>query len=146
MTRLGLALAAALALIAAPHAALAQRAAQGAPPPAPAAGGKLDAKAIAAALEKGKLEAPAVLAATPAAKTCQITTAAFKGQGDEKDAAGKSIGKISIYEVACQTGPGYLLVKRAASSQSLNCIIASKSGSTKCVLPQNTDFKAALAP
>ncbi len=147
MTRLGLAIAAAAALIAAPHAALAQRAGGGGQPAAPAAaaGAKPDAKALAANRDKGLKEAPGVLAASPAAQSCQVADALYKGQGDEKDANGKSIGKITIYEVACKTGPGYLLIKRAAATQALNCIIA-QSGQTKCELPANQDAKAALAP
>lgn len=146
MKRLGLAIAAAAALIAAPHAALAQRAGGGQPAAAPAAAGaKPDAKQLAANRDKGMKEAPAVLATTSAAQSCQVADALYKGQGDEKDANGKSIGKISIYEVACKAGPGYLLIKRTAAVQALNCIIAA-SGQTKCELPGNLDPKAALSP
>ena len=148
MTRLGLALAAAAALCAAPLAAHAQRATApsppaakpGAPPP------KLDAKTIAANKDKGAKEAPALLSGA-GVQTCEIAEATYRGQGDDKDAQGKSSGKISAYEVACKAGPGYILVSRtsAPKPQAFNCIIAAQ-GATKCELAGNQDFKAALAP
>lgn len=144
MTRLGLAIAAAVALIAAPHAALAQRAAASQPAAsAPTASAKVDPKQLAAQRERGKKEAPAVMAAS-AVKTCQVTDALFLGQADDPEAKGK---KSSVYEVACQTGPGYIAISKPSSPQPtvINCIIA-QGGNAKCQLPQNTDFKAALAP
>ena len=142
MTRLGLAIAAAAALAALPHAALAQRAAANAPAAAPP--GKVDPKAQAALRTRGMKEAPPLVAASGA--QCQVTDALYKGEGTEKGADGKPV-KVAAYEVACASGPGYIVATRAgqAKPQAVNCIIAT-GGGTKCELPQNTDFKAALAP
>ncbi len=148
MNRIGLALAA-VALASAPVAAHAQRAAASGSPGATsdAKGGapKLSDKDLAANKARGLKEAPAVLAASGVA--CEIADANYMGQGDEKDANGKSLGKLTAYEVACKTGPGYVLVSRPSNPkpQVINCIIAAQ-GQTKCALPQNTDFKASLAP
>ena len=158
MKRLGLALAAAAALsalpLAAPTAAWAQRIqsadrskeaqAQAAAQKGGAAAAG-DAKVSAADKARGAKEAPALVAASDV-KTCQVTDSAFRGSGSQKDAQGKA-GKFSAYEVACQQGPGYLVIAAEGQPkpQMINCIIAAD-GATKCVLPSNTDFKAALAP
>lgn len=152
MKRLGLALAAVAAAsavtLAAPTAAWAQRAkAPDAPAQQPAAGAKLDAKTIAANKARGMKEAPPLVAASDV-KTCQVADAAYKGSGSQKGADGKAV-KFNAYEVACQQGPGYLVLANegAAKPQMINCIIANQgSGGAKCDLPQNTDPKAALSP
>ncbi len=150
MTRLGLALAAAAALAALPHAAMAQRATGGgqttpaAAPAASAAPGKVDPKQQAAQRTRGMKEAPPLVAASGA--QCQITDALYKGEGKDKGADGKEV-KITAYEVACSQGFGYIVVSRAGQPkpQAVNCIMAQNGGS-KCELPQNTDFKAAITP
>ena len=146
MKRLGLALAAAAALSAAPLAAHAQRAkAPDAAPAAPAA--KLDAKTVAANKARGMKEAPPLVAASDI-KTCQVADANYRGSGTQKGADGKP-AKFDAYEVACQEGPGYLLLSSAGQPkpQTINCIIASgAAGGTKCELAQNVDIKVALAP
>lgn len=148
MTRLGLALAAAAALAAAPPSALAQRA--GSPAPPPAAAGKaapaMTPKQMEEARKRGMKEVPAILAASDVAQSCQLRDAAYRGQGAEKGADGKEV-KLSVYEVGCQTGPGYVLISRANQPKpsAVNCILA-QSGGTKCELPGNTDVKAAIAP
>ena len=78
-------------------------------------------------------------------KTCQVTGSAFRGQGSQKGPDGKSV-KATIYEVTCQTGPGYLVVANEGQPkpQMVNCIIAAQGG-TKCVLPPNLDPKTELA-
>lgn len=147
MKRLGLTLAAAAVLAAAPLTALAQRAAStAAPAAAPKPGGGLNPKQIEEARKRGMKEAPALVAAS-AIKTCQVTDAIYKGQGDDKDVSGKTVGKLSAYEVACQSGPGYLVLSKPSSPQPqlINCIIAG-GGASPCQLPQNSDFKAALTP
>ena len=147
MIRLGLALAAAAVLTTAPQAAFAQRAAQSSSGgSAPKPGSAPTAKQLVEARKKGMAEAPALVAAS-GVKSCQVTDAIYKGQGDDKDASGKSLGKLTAYEVACQSGPGYLVISKPSSPQPqmLNCIIAA-GGNSPCQLPQNTDFKAALAP
>lgn len=147
MIRLGLALAAAAALAAAPSAVLAQRTSQS-PPPAAAAkpGAPPNAKQQEEQRKRGMKEAPAVLTASDAGQTCQLKDALFRGQGEDKGADGKAV-KLTVYEVGCQTGPGFILVSRPDQPKPLamNCIMA-QSGGTKCELPANTDLKAALTP
>lgn len=142
MKRLGLALAAVVAVTALPLAAHAQRANAPAAAAAPAA--KLDAKTIAANKARGMKEAPPLVAGSDV-KTCQVTDATYRGGGEQKGADGKP-AKFSAYEVACREGPGYLVLSTvgAPKPQMINCITATQG--TVCELPQNTDFKAALAP
>lgn len=149
MKRLGLGLAAAAALtvlpLALPTAAWAQRAqAQQSQSTQEAPKAGQPGKITAADKQRGMKEAPPLVTASDV-KTCQVTDAAFRGQGEQKDAEGKS-SKFSAYEVACQQGPGYLVLSNAGQPkpQMINCIIAAQ-GQTKCQLPQNLDFKAALA-
>ena len=133
----------ALAFAAAPGPAWAQRA--NAPDKPKAAATKPeDVKISAADKARGAKETPALIAASDV-KTCQATDAAFRGQGTQKNADGKPV-KATIYEVACQTGPGYLLVASEGQPkpQMINCIIAAQ-GATRCALPQNLDPKAELA-
>ena len=108
---------------------------------------KADAKAAPVKLEKkdldrGMKEAPAVQAASGA--PCQVSAAAFRGEGTQKTPDGKS-QKVTIYETACTGGLGYLLVApQGAKPQAFDCL-ASQSASTSCALPQNADPKQGLA-
>ena len=148
MKRLGLAMAAAAALsalsLAAPTAAWAQRiqndekSKEATPAAAPG-------KITPADKARGAKETPALMAASDV-KTCQVKDSTYRGGGSQKGADGKT-NKFSAYEVACQEGPGYLVIATEGQPkpQMINCIIADQ-GATKCLLPGNTDFKAALTP
>jgi hypothetical protein len=163
MTRIFLALAAALAFVASPLAAQAQPGAGGAAPPSGAGGAaasrigasnasssdrpkdkaadpaKLDQKA----LDRGMKEAPALQQAS-GAPCAQVTAAAFRGEGTTKGADGKT-GKVAIYETACQGGLGYLIQSpQGGKPQAFDCLAASGSP-THCILPQNADPKQGLA-
>ncbi len=150
MKRLGLALAAAAALSALPLAAptaWAQRIqsadkSKAADPAQPST--TAPTKITPADKVRGMKEAPPLVAAS-IVKTCQVTDAAFRGSGTQKGADGKA-SKVTIYEVVCQQGPGYLVLASEGqpAPQMLNCFTAA--GGTKCALPQNGDFKAALSP
>ena len=99
---------------------------------------KLDAKA----LDRGMKEAPAIQQAS--GTPCQISAAAFRGEGTQKGADGKS-QKVTIYETACSGSLGYLLLAPAgAKPQAFDCL-ASQGAATKCELPANADPKAGLA-
>ena len=99
---------------------------------------KLDAKA----LDRGMKEAPAIQQASGA--PCQISAAAFRGEGTQKGADGKS-QKITIYETACSGSLGYLLLAPAGGKpQAFDCL-ASAGSATKCELPANADPKTGLA-
>lgn len=137
MKRLGLALLALAAAALAPAApALARIEAKADPKPAPV---KLDQKA----LDRGMKEAPAVQQASGA--PCQISAAAFRGEGTQKGADGKP-QKITIYETACSGGLGYLLLAPAGGKpQAFDCL-ASAGSATQCALPANADPKAGLGP
>ena len=100
---------------------------------------KLDQKA----LDRGMKEAPAVQQAT--GTPCQISAAAFRGEGSQKGADGKT-QKVTIYETACSGALGYLLISPAGGKpQAFDCL-ASSAAATKCELPANADPKAGLAP
>ncbi len=150
MKRLGLGVAALAALsaltltLALPGPAWAQRLKSNDNAPAADAKAGAPAKISDADKARGAKDTPALVAASNV-KSCQVTDSAFRGAGSQKGADGKTV-KVTLYEVACRTGPGYLVIAQegVAKPQMSNCIIAA-GGGTKCVLPQNADTGAALA-
>lgn len=98
---------------------------------------------------KGMAEAPAVLAITGA--PCQIADAHYVGESNATAADGKKT-KLLVYEVACQTGPGYILAKSPDNTASaFNCTQAASQHAldpkaTKCMLPGNEKHFAWLQP
>ena len=136
MKRSAMVLAAAMAaMLLAPFAAPAEAAQD--KPPEKAAPVKLEK----ADLDRGMKEAPAVQ--TASGQPCEITGAAFRGQGTQKGADGKS-QKVTIYETACQSGLGYILVSpQGGTPQAFDCLAAASS-STVCALPANADPKKGL--
>lgn len=127
----GLALAAIVALGAAP--AMAQT-----KPAAPDL--KIDAKQH----EQGQKEAPAVAAASGV--QCSVTDGYFVGESTQKGADGKEY-KSKIYEVACKEGLGYaLLTTPTGPAKHYDCISLLDGTSLRCRLPANIDPKVTLAP
>ncbi|MDB5431999.1 MAG: hypothetical protein JWP35_3115 [Caulobacter sp.] len=105
---------------------------------------KIDPKAKA----QGMKEAPAALQA--AGLKCTMTDARFVGQN--KDA--KTKVSTNFYEVSCQEGLGYVLSAVTAPEKPYveNCLKLSgpqpdgKPSPITCILPENADPKAGLAP
>ena len=100
------------------------------------------------ARKAGMADAPALVAA--ASLPCKVTDARLVG----KAAADKKTGSLgsSLYEVACEGQPGYLVQTSAAAPNAFSCVLvnypadpATKSPNP-CILPANIDVKAALAP
>jgi len=110
---------------------------------------KLDPKAQA----QGMKEAPAVV--QQAGLDCSVSDAYFMGAGEDK-VDGKPV-KTNIYEVACGTGLGYIIVSKgpAAPPEAYDCLTMQeaasradpkKKGGLVCTLPGNADPKQGLAP
>ncbi len=134
---MGLAILANVGIIADAHAA-ADKAAADAKAAAPAAGGNL--KIDPAKQTQAKTDAPSIIAA--AKITCDPTNAYPLGQ-TEMDKDGKKI-KVTLYEVACKAGPGFLAVAASPTEvlQSFTCMSAQRSfeqnkTGTTCYLPEN---------
>lgn len=135
-------LAALMVALAAPTAALAQR--------APAGKAPAPASISADARKQGMAEAPPLVQA--AGLNCQISDARLIG----KAAADKKTGSLgsSLYEVACGQGAmGYLLQTSAAGAPNVfSCLEANypadptQKAPNPCLLPGNADPKAAIAP
>ncbi|WP_372783819.1 hypothetical protein [Phenylobacterium sp.] len=120
---------------------------------APAAAMAAPAKAAPSAVraedrKAGMADAPALIAAAGA--PCKVTDARLVG----KAAADKKTGSLgsSLYEVACENQPGFLVQTTATTPNAFSCLLvnypadpATKSPNT-CVLPGNLDLKPALAP
>jgi hypothetical protein len=129
----GLALVAALTLIAAPVMAQDDSSKPGAPE-----------KVESAQHTQGQKEAPGVVQAAGA--PCTVTDGYYAGEGDQKDEAGKSV-KVKIYEAACKEGLGYLLIVPATgAAKYYDCISLAGAAGPKCRLPGDTDPKVELAP
>ncbi|MDC7674562.1 hypothetical protein [Asticcacaulis machinosus] len=96
---------------------------------------------------KGMADAPAILSASGA--PCQIADAHHVGESNVTTADGKK-SKVMVYEVACQTGPGYILAKNPDNTATaFNCTQAASQNAldpkaTKCVLPGNAKHYAWL--
>lgn len=127
---LGLAIAAVLALAAAPALAADK-------PAAP------DLKVEAKNHDQGQKEVPAVVQA--AKLPCTVTDGYFIAETNIKDEKGKEV-KAKVYETACKEGLGYILLAPAAGDpKTYDCITTSTNASLHCRLPSNLDNKIAGA-
>jgi hypothetical protein len=99
------------------------------------------------ARKAGMADAPALVAA--ASLPCKVTDARLVGKApaDKKTGAPGS----SLYEVACDAAPGFLLQTTAAAPNAFSCILvnfpadAATKTNTPCVLPGNLDLKPAVS-
>jgi hypothetical protein len=94
--------------------------------------------------EQGKAEAPAAIAA--AKVNCTMTDAWLVQSGNDA----KTKQKVSIYEVACQEGPGYVIQTSGDTAQAFDCLAqqetaATTKGSFTCQLDANKDPKVGFA-
>jgi len=132
-----------LGLLAALIVAMVAPAAAMAAPKAPAAG------AVSAEARKaGMADAPALMAAVGV--SCKVSDARLVGKAPADKKSG-SLGS-SLYEVACDGAPGFLIQTTAAAPTAFSCILvnypadpAAKSPNP-CILPANLDLKPTLAP
>jgi len=90
---------------------------------------------------QGMADAPALIAS--AGITCDPANAYVRGDSGYTDEKGAQV-KAKLYEIACKTGPGFLVLKGpdGAAHQPFTCMIAAKIQKTKsdsilCVLPEN---------
>ncbi len=88
--------------------------------------------------DKGMKDAPAAI--QKAGITCTLSDAYYLGASSGKD------GKSDIYEVACQQGLGYVLLKGAASTRAFDCLATANQPNLTCRLPSNADPKQGLKP
>lgn len=87
--------------------------------------------------EQGKAEAPA---AVQAAKiNCNVSDAYLVQTGNDA----KTKVKVSIYEVACQDGLGYVIQQTPTEAQAFDCL--AQAATAPCRLDANLDPKANLA-
>lgn len=94
-----------------------------------------------AARKQGMAEAPA--AVQSAKLSCQLKDARFIGEAADP----KTKAKSKFYEVACDNGMGYVIQAPASGAPlALSCLQTPKGSSVQCILPANSDPKAALAP
>lgn len=96
---------------------------------------------------RGKAETPALVSSAGIA--CTVSDAAFRGQTTLPDKT-----KADTFEVACSEGLGYLLTRKATTTQHFDCVAAATtakpgpdgkpSGSVSCILPANADANTGL--
>ncbi len=97
--------------------------------------------------DKGMAAAPGLI--TAGSFDCKLADARFIGEGA---ADPKSKAKTSIYELACTGNEGLLVQKTGDSVQAFTCQQANEPGpdgkqnATRCLLPDNLDPTAGLAP
>ena len=109
---------------------------------------KAPASAVSAEARKaGMADAPALVAA--ANLPCKVSDARLVGKAAPDKKSG-SLGS-SLYEVACEGAPGFLIQTTAAAPNAFSCVLvnypadpASKSPNT-CVLASNLDLKPAVS-
>ena len=129
---LGLAIAAAVMMAAAPLTALAA--------PAPAAP---DLTVNADQHTQGKKEAPDALKA--ANFPCSITDAYYLGSSQTKDDAGKP-ATMKLYEVVCQGALGQIIqYVPGGTTRHFDCIAVTGTPNIRCRLPGNVDVKATVS-
>jgi len=99
---------------------------------------------------KGMTDAPAYIQA--AGIPCDVSDAYYVGESTIKDAAGKTT-KLSVLEVACKVGGGYMLNKNTTTQavEKFNCTQAYSQNvanpkAIKCVLPANEKHYEWLTP
>jgi hypothetical protein len=98
------------------------------------------------AIQKGMAAAPALV--TAAGSDCDVADARLVGEGTDA----KTKAKQAAYEVACKGAEGLVLVKTGDNVQSVSCLQADqpqpdgKPSTLHCLLPENQDPKAGLAP
>ena len=90
-----------------------------------------------AARDAGMKDAPAVV--QKANLTCTVSDAYFIGKSNEGD-------KASVYEVACQQGPGYVVMAGATGTKVYDCLAVEAQPQLACRLPANADPKQDLKP
>ncbi len=103
--------------------------------------------------QQGMTEAPPLLQETGV--TCTPTDATYVGQGKAKDASGKDGPNQKIYEVTCQEGLGYMVMKPdAAPASAFDCLAMTiykpkpgeaDTGKPYCRLPANADPERGVA-
>lgn len=96
--------------------------------------------------ESAEVTAAAQATATATGTQCQITQAVSPGQ----------VGEMNVYEIACATGPGYIMTD-GPEPTSRNCIIVAQQaeaarqenpdapGQVVCTLPGNQNIEAIMA-
>lgn len=112
---------------------------------ADAAPPKIDPKVQAQAMT----DAPSLISA--AHVQCDPSDAYIQGQADQqKD--GKKV-KLSIYEIACKAGPGFIAVAASPTevTQTINCLLAESANKKQgtgavCILPENQPSYKWLTP
>jgi hypothetical protein len=90
--------------------------------------------------QKGMADAPSLI--TAAKVNCDLANAYMLGQTDmDKDGAKV---KVTLYEIACKAGPGFLTIAKSPTEvlQSFTCMSAARSyaqtkSGTTCVLPED---------
>ena len=87
--------------------------------------------------EKGTKDAASVV--QKAGLTCTVSDAYYLGKSNGAD-------KADIYEVACQQGPGYILLAGASTTKSYDCLATVSQPNLACRLPANADPKQGLKP
>ena len=85
--------------------------------------------------DKGMKDAPA--AVQKAGLTCTVSDAYFLGASNGAD-------KADIYEVACQQGPGYVVLAGPSTTKAYDCLATMAQPSLACRLPANADPKQGL--
>ncbi|HEY8004181.1 MAG TPA: hypothetical protein VIE16_08135 [Phenylobacterium sp.] len=98
------------------------------------------------ARKQGMADAPALVAA--ASLPCKVNDARLVGKAPPDKKTG-SLGS-SLYEVACEGGPGFLVQTTQATPNAFSCILVNyPADGTKpanpCILPANLDLKPAVA-
>jgi hypothetical protein len=103
----------------------------------------------------GMKDAPAAI--TAANLSCTMKNAAYLGSSTSEDKATKKKIKVDAYEVACDSGMGYIVTKNGDGvGQSFDCIeaqaqydtavAAKKTGAVHCKLPENANLASMIQP
>lgn len=93
---------------------------------------------------QGMAEVPAILPTSGV--DCTLADAAFLGEGQAQDAAGKKV-KNKLYEIACTGGSGYVVgapVANPISCLALETVAGGKKGALLCQLPANANARAPI--
>ena len=115
--------------------------------PAVAMAAKAPASAVSPEARKvGMADAPALVAA--ASLPCKVTDARLVGKAPPDKKTG-SLGS-SLYEVACEGAPGFLVQTTSAAPNAFSCVLVNypadpaQKAPNPCMLPGNTDLMPAI--